>query len=444
MRISTSMMQQLGINAILNEQSKLSQTQLQLSTGQRILTPSDDPAGAVQELALNQTIATNNQYQSTIQTAQNRLGFEDTALESADNILQSVRSLAVQSLNGTLTPQDRQALGQQVQQLADQMLSITNTQSANGEYIFSGYRTQTPAYRFDNTLVPPGYTYQGDANQRALQVGASNSVADGDPGSTVFENIPSVGLAATTLGTNTQSVMDMLNTFIDALNGKFTAPHGTVQGTADVSAGVDFTPTPPPVPPATATPISFNLAVDGGAPVTVTIPATKYPDANALVGAINSGIAATSLNTQVSAQIKSGHVQFVSATSGKTSNVTISNNGSGFLTALGFSDPKSGSGADLGTDPFAQTVNASLTDIDAALQRILDKRASVGARLNALDTQQNVNAKFVLDAQTNRSQIADLDYAEAISRFNLQQVSLQAAQQAYVKVQGLSLFNYLR
>jgi flagellar hook-associated protein 3 FlgL len=124
--------------------------------------------------------------------------------------------------------------------------------------------------------------------------------------------------------------------------------------------------------------------------------------------------------------------------------VTISNDAGGFLTTAGFSDPQTGAGADLGTEPFKDTVNASLTDIDAALQRILDTRAGVGARLNALETQENMNSRFMTDTQGNLSETQDLDYAEAISRFNVQQVALQAAQQAYAKVQGLSLFNYLR
>jgi len=37
-----------------------------------------------------------------------------------------------------------------------------------------------------------------------------------------------------------------------------------------------------------------------------------------------------------------------------------------------------------------------------------------------------------------------LDYAQAASRLNMQMTGLQAAQQSYVKVQGLSLFNYLK
>ena len=433
MRISTSLTQQLGINAMLAQQAKLSKTQLQLSTGERILAPSDDPAGAVRTLDLTETLESNRQYQSTLQTGRNRLEFEDSVLEGAGDVLQRARELAVQGLNDTLTAQDRQAIAQEVMQLRDEMLGLSNTKNANGEYIFAGYRSATPAYRFDDTLIPPGFTYQGDANQRHLQVGTLYSIADGDPGFAVFEDIPSAGLAAATIGNGKQSVLDTLNTLADALAGKFTVPHGTIRGAVDISAGADYS----------GGPVSFDLAVDGGAAATVTIPAGKYADANALAAAINTGIAASSFNGTVVAQAKSGHIEFVSATSGSTSSVTISNDAGGFLTTAGFSDAQTGTGANLGADPFHDTINASLTDIDAALQRILDIRAGVGARLNALDTQENMNSKFMTDTQANLSETKDLDYAEAIGRFNLQQVALQAAQQAYAKVQGLSLFNYL-
>jgi flagellar hook-associated protein 3 FlgL len=434
MRISTPLSQQLAINAMLAQQAKLSKTQLQLSTGERVLTPSDDPAGAVRALDLTETLESIRQYQSTLQTGRNRLEFEDSVLEGAGNVLQRARELTVQGLNGTLTAQDRQAIGQEVAQLRDQLLGLSNTKNANGEYIFSGYRSATPAYRYDDALIPPGFTYQGDANQRQLQVGALYSISDGDPGFAVFEDIPSVGLAATASGTGKRSVLDTLNTLADALAGTFTVPRGTIRGTADLSAGVDYS----------GGPVSFDLAVDGGPTTTVTIAPGTYEDAKALAAAINAGIAASSLDGTVTAQARSGHIEFVSANSGSASMVSVSNDADGFLSTAGFSDLQTGSGADLGADPFGDTAGACLTDIDAALQRIGNIRASVGARLNALDTQESMNSKFMTDAQANLSETKDLDYAEAIGRFNLQQVALQAAQQAYAKVQGMSLFNYLR
>ncbi|MEJ2378305.1 MAG: flagellar hook-associated protein FlgL, partial [Pseudolabrys sp.] len=87
---------------------------------------------------------------------------------------------------------------------------------------------------------------------------------------------------------------------------------------------------------------------------------------------------------------------------------------------------------------------SSITDMDAAINNLSSVRAAVGARLNAIDLQKNANDSVVLQYQTTRSNIQDLDYASAISQLNLQMTGLQAAQQSYVKVQGLSLFNYLR
>ena len=86
---------------------------------------------------------------------------------------------------------------------------------------------------------------------------------------------------------------------------------------------------------------------------------------------------------------------------------------------------------------------ASLDDVSSALDKMLTVEASVGARLNALDSQEELNAGFILEMKTVLSATEDLDYAEAISKFNLQTVSLQAAQQAFTQVKKLSLFNYL-
>lgn len=87
---------------------------------------------------------------------------------------------------------------------------------------------------------------------------------------------------------------------------------------------------------------------------------------------------------------------------------------------------------------------AALTDIDSALGQVLTTHARIGARMNAIDEQNRANEAFDLALADVRSSLEDLDYADAISRFNQQLVALQASQQAFVKVQDLSLFNYLR
>ena len=86
---------------------------------------------------------------------------------------------------------------------------------------------------------------------------------------------------------------------------------------------------------------------------------------------------------------------------------------------------------------------ASLTQVDAALDHILGYRAGAGARLNALDSQESINEALLVQLEQTRSSIEDLDYAEAASRLSQESVTLQAAQQAFVRVQNLNLFEFL-
>ena len=94
----------------------------------------------------------------------------------------------------------------------------------------------------------------------------------------------------------------------------------------------------------------------------------------------------------------------------------------------------------------AQVNNAmarGLDNIDQALGNVSRVRTDVGVRLNNIENQLELNDSFNLSLKETLSEVQDLDYAEAISRFNLELTALQAAQQAYVKMQGLTLFNYL-
>ena len=85
-----------------------------------------------------------------------------------------------------------------------------------------------------------------------------------------------------------------------------------------------------------------------------------------------------------------------------------------------------------------------LTDIDAALNRTFEVRAEVGSRLRSLEDQYAINDAATLLLEGERADIMELDYAEAITRFNQQLLAFQTAQQVFTKVQGLSLFDYIR
>lgn len=85
----------------------------------------------------------------------------------------------------------------------------------------------------------------------------------------------------------------------------------------------------------------------------------------------------------------------------------------------------------------------TLSRLDSSIGHSSDVRTDIGARLSQLDAQTDIRGKSTLELQTRLSSLQDVDYADAITKFNQQLAGIQAAQQVFTKVQGLSLFNYL-
>ena len=85
-----------------------------------------------------------------------------------------------------------------------------------------------------------------------------------------------------------------------------------------------------------------------------------------------------------------------------------------------------------------------LSDIDAAMNQISNVNAEIGGRINAIDSQKDINDQYSVQLAGTLSQLQDLDYASAVGNLNIQLTGLQAAQQSFQKIQSLSLFNYLR
>lgn len=174
---------------MLTQQSKLSQTQMQLSAGKKILTAADNPAAAARIIDLNQSIDQTTQYQSNINAAQQRLELEDSVLTNAGNVMYRIKELSVQGLNASNSQNDRITIAKELEDLNGELLNLANTKNANGEYIFSGFKTDTPAFSKDTTTNSTGgsaYIYSGDTHSRIIQIGIDRQVTDGDPGINVF------------------------------------------------------------------------------------------------------------------------------------------------------------------------------------------------------------------------------------------------------------------
>lgn len=397
MRISTAQIYSAAISGMLDQQGKLLETQNQLSTGKRLLSPSDDPVGAVRSLELERALAKTEQYQTNANLLDSRLRLEESALSESVQILQRVRERALEANNATQTNETRYAIAQELQQQLGALMTLANTRDAEGRSIFAGYQQDVQAFTLNNGVV----NYNGDDGQRMLQVGTNRQLADTSPGSEVF--------------------MGVVNG-----NGRFqttASPGNTGDGVIDAGAITDLAAFNRQAVDIVFTSDSeFELRDSGGAVL--------------LGGNYQSGDSIEVAGMMVTIKGEPA--------AGDRFSLRPSNAQDVFSMIAGLAEslekPRNGAAqrALQGSE-----INSALANIDRALDRLIAKQSESGSRMQALERQQSVNDNISLQVEENLGSITDLDYAEAISRFQQQQVGLQAAQQAFAKVQGLSLFNYL-
>jgi flagellar hook-associated protein 3 FlgL len=184
MRISTQMMFETGANRIGDLQSRLQKTQEQLASGRRILSPADDPAAAARALDITQTQSINTQYGVNRQYAKNTLSQVEVTLTGVTELMQDVKTTIVEAGNGTFNDSERGYLATELKNRLDQLLGYANSKDAAGNYLFSGFQGNTPAF----VQTATGAAYQGDLGQQKLQVDANRQMTISNPGSTVFQS----------------------------------------------------------------------------------------------------------------------------------------------------------------------------------------------------------------------------------------------------------------
>jgi flagellar hook-associated protein 3 FlgL len=186
MKISTTYLYDRAVAQMTTSQSNLAKSQAQLSSGKNILQPSDAPEEAVSIQRLKSVIARQESFEQAIQTTENRLRTEETALEGVSNILTRLKELAIQASNDTYGPKDREIIAIEMQGLQEDLLSFANTRDANGAYLFSGSRVFTPPFE----RQPDGEViYQGDETVNLVEVGDQRQLRANRTGTQVFDRV---------------------------------------------------------------------------------------------------------------------------------------------------------------------------------------------------------------------------------------------------------------
>jgi flagellar hook-associated protein 3 FlgL len=398
LRVTQSMTQEAFLTAVRRQLGQLQATQQQVSSGERIARPSDDPVAYAQLLGIDTALAEGGQFARNIDLARNRLASVEGAMSRTTDSLQRLRELAVQAATGTANRESRRVAAAEFRQQLDSILQVANSTDDSGDYLFAGYSSQTRPFSRDasGTVV-----YNGDQGQRQFQIGPDRFVSAGEPGSLAFQQIKdgngtfATAAAAANVGTGVlgaRSVVDFQQWDGGTYTVSFTAP-GAYEvrdaGAALVSTGT-FT------PGATLGFRGVEITIEGQPAV------------------------------------------------GDTFNVRPSQNLDVFTAIDRFiSALESAADDSAGRARFSDAANAFLENVDQSIAHMSQVRATVGGNLAGIEAQQSINEDTDAQLQTLRSELKDTDYAEALSRLSQQLLSLEAAQKSYVQTQSLSLFNYL-
>ncbi len=412
-RIGTSYYYSAATSAMDQNQLNLNQTQAQLSSGLKYNTPADDPGIAANVLSLQSSQSQLTQYQSNISTASGQLSAMGNTLTSITNTVQSIRSLVVQSGDGTLTQANRQAISTQISQQMNALVGMMNSKNILGQYMFGGFQTSQPPY-----VQGPGgsYVYQGDQGQNSVLVTSNTQVFTTLPGQGIFDSIPSVNKSVQTSASplNTSNPPAVIN-----------AGSITDQTTFNTNYPSDykivFNPVSQSTPPGMQNYSVINTQT--GKPVQQNITYTS-----------GTAIQFNGISVTVNGSPQVGDTFFVDSSPNQSLLNTVQNVVNGLNTLTNSSADQSS---------LQSLISNTLGNLDNAVSSISNAQAQIGAAQNATTQAQSVDSSISLSVTTSLSGLTSVDYAQASTQLSMQQTVLQASEQSFVKISGLSLFNYL-
>lgn len=403
MRVSSNTLFDTNVSLLNQQQARLMQTQQQIASGRRILSPSDDPLAAARALEITQADATNTQYATNRTSAQHTLTMAESALQSVTSLIQDVKTVATSAGNGTLSDANRKSIAAELSGRLQQLMGLANSTDGLGNHLFAGFQSKTQPF----VDTPAGVGYFGDDGQSQVQVGASQQMATSSSGSDVFMRIKEG-------------------------NGTFVTQAAAANAGSGIASSGSVT------NPALLTGHNYQVdfAVVAGATtysVTDNSTATVVSTGNPYVS--GQAISFDGMQFDIKGIPANGDRFTVAPSANKSVFKTISD----LITTLNTSLPSGSAG-------FAQltsSLNQGQKNLDNALDHVLNVRSSLGVRLNEIDALQTSGVDTGLRLQETLSKLQDTDYSKAVTELTQQNAILQAAQQSFAKVSGLSLFSYI-
>lgn len=410
-RVSTANQYDTALRNIGQRHTSLSNLQENLTSGKRVVRPSDDPVSAAQaERAINR-LARIQTEQRALETQRNAIAQAESALGDAIGLMQNFRELTVSAGGGTLTPNDRATIANQLQGLREQIVEVANRKDTNGLPLlgalgsalapFLGPLSTTPDYSF---AVLPGQTSSTGVTIPGM--------LDGDSAFMFNPQRDGVYNAAVSAIPNTRQLTTSAVTPVDK----------------SLVTGDNYT-------------ITFSAVGPGATPGTST---ATYTFTNTTTGAISAPVTVPDYPSDKPLTIAMTDIPGLSFTiTGNPANgdtITLQPSPSIFSTLdSAIRDIRDAPNS----NAAIQAVGQALANMDIGMERLHNMRGYAGELLNRADRITGDQEKRSVQLEGDRSRAEDLDMIKGISDFQNQQVGYEAALKSYAQVQKLSLFNYI-
>lgn len=401
MRISTAQFYFQNSQQISQQQINVNEQSAFLASGKRVLTAKDDAVGFGTLVGFKDELAKIEKFQRNITIAENRNSLQETAFSSAVKVLQNLKQTFIQANNGALSDNDLNSLGLVAENSLEQLLDIANDKDDTGGFIFAGFKNNIEPFQRqpDNSV-----NYLGDNGVRQLSIGSNVDVDLNQPGDKAFLNV-------------TNPIGDFSANYLTNTSG-ISVSRAVVQDRGAFNT--------------TANPPNYTFNFTSATALTVTDSAgnTVFNTNSYTAG---QTIAFNGVEVQLSGNPLPGDRVELKP----DENVSVFEAISSALAWIR-----------VGANPANQQQHSvehaeTLAQIDASINHLVARQAEAGVNRQLINSQKNIHQDNNLTLEQGRASIEDLDFAKAVSDFQQSQTALQAAQQTFVQVRELSLFNFI-
>lgn len=418
MRISSALYFQTGVNTLNKQEGDLLHLFQQIGSGRRMITPADDPLAAAQSITMAQSQSMNKRFDANRDVAMRALGESENVLNNVVSHLTGLKTRLIEAGNGAFSDQDRAALAQVLIESQETLLGAMNATNASGRYLFSGSQSKTQPF----ALSGGRYVYQGDSGEvasRNIRVDHSRVLDVGNHGSDIFLRA-APGTMAFVHGNTSDNAG--------------TAVVGSMQiHDSNKAAQVQKIDMTYQDNPSEGWQVQVHYLDDNNQEVVATY---EFADAEAAVIDLKDDFG---LSFEVKGTPEAGDkvlYQQVQTLNGDD-DFNIINVLSDVIEAL--KEPTKGNSA--ASAQIQNALNRALQVIDVSYDNVLTVQASIGSRMNEIESLNDSGSLQSLQLAKELSRLEDVDYYTATTQLSLRKMALEAASMAFMKIQSTSLFS---